>query len=212
MNKNLKNLICASAIISIFFSFYTDSREFVEKRENLVTCSIDSFGNHECLMKYHGKNETFKVKYDTCPSFDISINSDVVEVFCSPVRDYSNYTYYKYIDDDLLFFKYNSAFGGNDSLVDKLSYKTDSPYLISLKKNFYDDMKNNTIPQLGFIKSKTFLFDKNGSKSKMYLVKDDKVLILSSRIDKANKKWYRVFYSGKKDIDMWIEADQVYIN
>ena len=46
----------------------------------------------------------------------------------------------------------------------------------------------------------------------MYLIKGDKVLILSSKIDGNNQEWYRIFYSGKKDIDMWIKADAVYLN
>ncbi|WP_205767002.1 hypothetical protein [Aggregatibacter actinomycetemcomitans] len=163
-------------------------------------------------MQYYGRNEFFTVKYEACPAFNINIDNDIIEVFCSPVKDYSNYSYYKYINGRLLFFKYDSAFGGNDNLVDELSFQTTSPYLISLKKDFYDDMKNNTIPKVGFIKGKTFLFDENRKKSKMYLVKGDKVLILSSQIDRANKEWYRIFYPGKKDIDMWIEANSIDLN
>ncbi|WGE42565.1 hypothetical protein [Actinobacillus equuli] len=158
-------------------------------------------------MQYNGRSELFKVNYDICPAFNVNINNDIVEVFCSPLRDYSNYIYYKNINNDLLFFKYDSAFGGDDSLVEQLSYETHSPYLITLRRSFYNDVKMNNIPKVGFIKSKTFLFDKNGNKTKMYLVKGDKVLILSKK--NGDKEWYRVFYQGKKDLDMWIKADSV---
>ncbi|WP_143530908.1 hypothetical protein [Rodentibacter genomosp. 2] len=212
MNKSLKNLICASVMMVGFFSFYANSSNFTEKNENLVNCNLDSSGYHECQMRYHGKSETFKVKYDICPAFDISIDHDIVEVLCSPIRDYSNYSYYKYINGELLFFKYDSIFGGNDNLVDELSYETSSPYLLTLKRDFYNDMKNNNLPKSGFIKSKTFLFDNHGNKTKIYLVKNDKVLILSSKLDNANKLWLRIFYEGSKNIDMWVEESLVYIN
>ena len=212
MNKNLKNLICASFILSVFFPFYSISSDLTDKKENFVNCTSDPPNNHKCEMQYYGKKSVLRVKYDVCPGFDINIDNDIVEVFCSPPRDYSNYSYYKYINGHLLFFKYDSAFGGNDNLVDELSFQIDSPYLISLKKDFYDDMKNNTIPHIGEVKSKSFLFDENRNKSKMYLIKGDKVLILSSKIDGNNQEWYRIFYSGKKDIDMWIKADAVYLN
>ncbi|WGE59466.1 hypothetical protein [Actinobacillus equuli] len=209
MSKNLRNLICASIII-YFFSCYANSIELTEENKNYVNCNSDSFGNHECRMQYNGRSELFKVNYDICPAFNVNINNDIVEVFCSPLRDYSNYIYYKNINNDLLFFKYDSAFGGDDSLVEQLSYETHSPYLITLRRSFYNDVKMNNIPKVGFIKSKTFLFDKNGNKTKMYLVKGDKVLILSKK--NGDKEWYRVFYQGKKDLDMWIKADSVYLN
>lgn len=212
MNNILRRLIRAAFILIAFLPLYSISGELTRESNNFVNCTSDSFNDHECEMQYYGKKSVFKVKYDTCPGFNVNIDNDIVEVSCSPPRDYSNYSYYKYIDGHLLFFKYDSAFGGNDNLVDELSFEIDSPYLISLKRNFYDDMKNNTIPKVGFIKGKTFLFDENRNKSKMYLVKGDKVLILSSEIDENHQEWYRIFYSGKKDIDMWIKADAVDLN
>ncbi|WP_018652812.1 hypothetical protein [Actinobacillus capsulatus] len=206
----LRNLMRASIAIIIFFSCCTNSIGLTKENKNYVNCNSDSFGNHECQMQYNGRNELFKVYYDICPAFNVNINNDIVEVFCSPLRDYSNYIYYKNINNDLLFFKYDSAFGGDDNLVEKLSYETHSPYLLTLRRSFYDDVKINNIPKIGFIKSKTFLFDKNGNKTNMYLVKGDKVLILSKK--NGDKEWYRVFYQGKKDLDMWIEADSVYLN
>mgnify|MGYP000746796247 CR=1 FL=1 len=106
---------------------------------------------------------------------------------------------------------------GKTSLTEILANRTgarayyedsDNPYI----GDFYDDMKNNTIPHIGEVKSKSFLFDENRNKSKMHLIKGDKVLILSSKIDENNQEWYRIFYSGKKDIDMWIKADAVDLN
>ena len=118
-----------------------------------MNCTSDPPNNHKCEMQYYGKKSVLSIKYDVCPGFDINIDNDIVKVFCSPPRDYSNYSYYK-----------------------------------------------------------SFLFDENRNKSKMYLIKGDKVLILSSKIDGNNQEWYRIFYSGKKDIDMWIKADAVYLN
>ncbi|MBN6068336.1 hypothetical protein HYE54_06130 [Aggregatibacter actinomycetemcomitans] len=56
---------------------------------------------------------------------------------------------------------------------------------------------------------KVYLYDSNAIKSKMYLIKGDKVSILDKKNTPDGRSWYFVNYKGKKEINMWIEADSV---
>ena len=190
----------------IFFS------DLINDDKNNITCSSNPSGEHNCNILYNNKMKEIKVSNSTCPAFDMKLNEGVIKLFCSPPKNYSNYIYYKYVNGDFLFFKYESSFGGNDNLVDKLSYESDVPYLLTLKKDLHTNIYMNSIPRLGFIKDKTFLFNKNWKRSQMYLIKNDKVLVLSNKKDDFGKEWLRVFFQGKKNIDMWIKADSVYLN
>ena len=60
MNKNLKNLIYTSFILSVFFPFYSISSDLTNKNENFVNCTSDPPNNHKCEMQYYGKKISFK--------------------------------------------------------------------------------------------------------------------------------------------------------
>ena len=59
MNKNLKNLIYTSFILSVFFPFYSISSDLTDKKENFVNCTSDPPNNHKCEMQYYGKKNQF---------------------------------------------------------------------------------------------------------------------------------------------------------
>ncbi|MBN6063573.1 hypothetical protein HYE62_04440 [Aggregatibacter actinomycetemcomitans] len=56
---------------------------------------------------------------------------------------------------------------------------------------------------------KVYLYDSNGVKSKIYLIKGDKVSILDKKNTSDGQSWYFINYKGKKEINMWIKADSV---
>ncbi|TCP88655.1 hypothetical protein EDC44_1511 [Cricetibacter osteomyelitidis] len=77
----------------------------------------------------------------------------------------------------------------------------------------FTDLRTSSMAckQIGFVNSKSILYSKSDVKykSKMYLVKDDQVAILNEQADKQGQKWYFINYKGKKDVNMWIKAEDV---
>ncbi|WP_150539455.1 hypothetical protein [Actinobacillus vicugnae] len=73
------------------------------------------------------------------------------------------------------------------------------------------DMKINDCGRVLFLKRKIFLYNnpEMSGRSKMYLVKGDQIVILNEKSDMFGKKWYFVNYKGKKDINMWVNAEDV---
>ena len=69
----------------------------------------------------------------------------------------------------------------------------------------YSKRKNISV----YINKKAFLYTDLCTKTPMYLIKGDQVTILNEKIDKNDQKWYFINYKGKKDINMWIKAEDV---
>ncbi len=61
------------------------------------------------------------------------------------------------------------------------------------------------------IKAKSYLYENAAKKhrTKMYLIKGDKVNILDEKTDDSGQKWYYINYKGKKDLNMWIKGEAV---
>ena len=83
--------------------------------------------------------------------------------------------------------------------------------------NLYDgepDLRENSLEVCSrVVKDKIYLYKKQSDdeKTKMYLIKDDKICFLDK--DFINQQeWYFITYKGKKEINMWIKADSVDLN
>ena len=59
------------------------------------------------------------------------------------------------------------------------------------------------------IKRKAYLYKAPNNKTRMYLIKGDKVTLLNKQTDASGKKWYFVYYKGKQKLNMWIKAEAV---
>lgn len=210
MKLILRFLIISNLILFYFFSSISNGNTKNLVSNNAECKNLDG-DNHVCYINFFNYKRMIRVKYDTCPALDMNVYGDELQVFCSPTHDYSNYIYYKYdkLDGKAYLYKYESIFGGNDVDMERKSFYSYDTYLYSLKKEFYNDLVNDEVPNNGFIVRKTYLYTSPNQKTNMYLTKGDKVLIISKKIE-LGERWYRVFYKNKKNIDMWIKADSVY--
>lgn len=210
MKLNLRFLMIGNLILFYFFPSISNGN-VTDLVSNSTECKNLDGDNHVCQINFFNYKKMIRVKYDTCPALDMNVYGDELEIFCSPRHDYSNYIYYKYdkLDRKAYLYKYESIFGGSDDDEERKSFYSDDAYLYSLKKEFYNDLINDEIPNNGVVVKKTYLYTSPSQKTNVYLIKGDKVLILSKKIE-LGEKWYRVFYRNKKNIDMWIKADSVY--
>ena len=69
----------------------------------------------------------------------------------------------------------------------------------------------NSSKQIVIFSRRTFLYKypEDNKKTKMYLIKGDKVTLLDEKTDNSGQKWYFINYKGKKDLNMWIKAEAV---
>ncbi len=81
----------------------------------------------------------------------------------------------------------------------------------------YDDKGNIITSKVFFnndelqpiVNTKVYLNKKPNVATASYLIKGDKVTILDEQTDNTNQRWYFINYKGKKDINMWIKAEDV---
>ena len=71
------------------------------------------------------------------------------------------------------------------------------------------DRKKKSYRQVTKVKSYLYQAPANNFKSKMYLIKGDKVTLLSEKIDQSNQTWFFINYKGKKDLNMWLKSDAI---
>ncbi|MCQ9122115.1 hypothetical protein BKG95_06030 [Rodentibacter pneumotropicus] len=88
--------------------------------------------------------------------------------------------------------------------LSKLNLKEEKNYI---EKFIFSNNFNYKI-----VLDKVYLYDSNGLKSNMYLIKGDKVSILDEKKTLDGQSWYFINFKGKKDINMWIKADSVDLN
>lgn len=121
-----------------------------------------------------------------------------------------------YSPNQLLNFIYSS--GIHDENIDKVKLIIDHLSIISNAPSYalkdlvkdVDKLYPNRNKKF-FIRNKTYLFsfNKGYKKTKMYLIKGDKVTILDEKTDDSDQKWYFINYKGTKDLTMWIKAEAV---
>ena len=75
--------------------------------------------------------------------------------------------------------------------------------------NTLSDRKKKFYRQITKKKSYLFQAPSNNFRSKMYLIKGDKVTLLSEKIDQSKQKWFFVNYKGKKELNMWVKSEAI---
>ncbi|MCQ9122248.1 hypothetical protein MUU45_002314 [Rodentibacter pneumotropicus] len=185
--------------------------------EDSIECSNNTVNeNYQCIIYISGeKKNILQVKNNNeCSYFSMSFTKkNELRVECGSRGLYNGY-YYKYDDSEknwlLSRYEYIAESGNSDGIED--DFTVDSNILMSLKRSLFQDIseKGNRMISIGYIKKKTYIYDNKYFKTKMYLVKGDKVLILSTKKDPVtNKKWYKIYFKGKKDIIAWIDANHI---
>lgn len=71
------------------------------------------------------------------------------------------------------------------------------------------DRKKKSYRQVTKVKSYLYQAPANDFKSKMYLIKGDKVTLLSEKVDQSNQKWFFINFKGKKDLNMWVKSEAI---
>jgi len=77
---------------------------------------------------------------------------------------------------------------------------------LTLFKTWITKYKNN---KSLVVKRKAYLHKMPNSKTRMYLIKGDKVTLLDEKTDDSGQEWYFIYYKGKKKLNMWIKAEAV---
>ncbi|OOF54936.1 hypothetical protein BKK56_07265 [Rodentibacter genomosp. 2] len=90
------------------------------------------------------------------------------------------------------------------TIIDKLS-----KLKLIKEKDYLEKVINKKIYTTGTIINKAYLYSSIGVKTRMYLIKGNRVSILDEKIDEHGDKWYFINYKEKKEINMWIKADSV---
>ncbi len=80
---------------------------------------------------------------------------------------------------------------------------------LALFKAWITRYKNN---KSLIIKRKTYLYKTPNIKTRMYLIKGDKVTLIDKQTDNSNHEWFFIYYNGKKKLNMWILAEAVDID
>jgi len=75
--------------------------------------------------------------------------------------------------------------------------------------NTLGDRKKKFYRQVTKEKSYLYQAPSNDFRSKMYLIKGDKVTLLSEKIDQSQQKWFFVNYKGKKELNVWVKSEAI---
>ncbi|MBN6064330.1 hypothetical protein [Aggregatibacter actinomycetemcomitans] len=178
--------------------------------------------NHTCYIPIFKKQNKYFVRNSFCLDKYFNFSSEVWEINAYSIErdaELSGISNDDIINMGVGVFKPTSRSGGeiNNSKIsfNNLIYKTDSneliiDYIFKLY-NGDPDLRDGSL-EICFrlIKDRTYLYNKPDYKEKtrMYLVKNDRVCILDKE-DANQEKWYFINYKGKKEINMWIKADFV---
>lgn len=187
--------------------------------EDAIECSNNTVNeDYQCIIYISGEKKTkniLQVKNNNeCSYFSMSFTKkNELRVECGPRGIYNGY-YYRYNDSENNWFlsRYEYILESDSSDDIENNFTVDSNILMPLKRSLFQDIsgKGNRMVAMGYVKEKTYIYDNNYRKTKMYLVKRDKVLILDAKQDPlTNKKWYQIYFKGKRDIIAWVNADDI---
>jgi len=84
-----------------------------------------------------------------------------------------------------------------------------NPYIVFDACGKYLKYKHKPTFEIFITTHKAHLYRSPNIKTKMYLIKGDKVTILDEKTDASGQKWYFINYKGKKELNMWIKAEAV---
>ncbi len=188
--------------------------------EDSIECSSNNIVNedYQCTIYISGEKKVkdiIQIKDNNeCSYFSMDFTKkNELRIECGPKGIYNGY-YYEHDDSGKNWFlsRYEYILGPSDPDNIGDSFIVDSNILMPLKRSLFQDIskKGNKMVSMGYVKEKTYIYDNKYLKTKMYLVKGDKVLVLDAKKDPlTNKKWYQIYFHGKKDIIAWINANDI---
>ena len=217
ISKNIKK--SESASYDLYFSYNKILGEILVFESN-------SQYKHICYIPIFKKQNEFFVRNTFCLDKYINFDSEGWEIN-SYSSDHSvklsdvNYSDIINIGEGGLFkliSRSNGEINNNKILFKNVLYKKNyNAFNVDYIFNLYDgepDLRDNSLEVCSrVVKDKIYLYKKpsDNEKTKMYLIKDDKICFLDK--DFINQQeWYFINYKGKKEINMWIKADSVDLN
>ncbi|MDG2961356.1 hypothetical protein P7L91_10985 [Bisgaard Taxon 10/6] len=206
----LKTLLFANIIIQAKFSYANILFEKSEYGISIKCESNDTLNYYECMLQDIKNKESDKIIINSyyCPYLSMNMEKkDILQVGCHAAKYISSYFSYKKENNNWFLFKYEYLHGPETPEDEGDSFIIDSNYLKGLKRSLFSDFKEYVI-SYGIVNKKTYLYTDKNKKTPMYLINGDKVLILD-KSNKNNNIKYRVYYQGKKDIDAWIDGDNI---
>ncbi|WP_150539438.1 hypothetical protein [Actinobacillus vicugnae] len=102
--------------------------------------------------------------------------------------------------------RFSEVYPGKEANIEKLLCIQE---LLTKEKNELQLKFGKETREGVIVSEKVFLYKIPNQITKIYLVRGNKVTILEEKIDESNQKWYFINYKGKKNINMWIKAEDV---
>ncbi|AFI85966.1 hypothetical protein BBH51_06545 [Aggregatibacter actinomycetemcomitans] len=186
----------------------------------------NNVNNVECSdLDFDGKKEII-LRVDNEPSHDVEyavlkLKCDKLEMHTlfPEIKEYERLSdkrtkiYYKngYSIKEKIYCFQSTGYLCEEKYIIGNNYELRKPYS-SNGKVIAADIYYNQKKLTPNIKEKSYLYYDLNKKSNMYLVKGDKVSILDEKTAPNGQSWYFINYKGKKEINMWIEADSVDLN
>lgn len=179
--------------------------------EPKVYCNDSDSINYQCeLILGDNYHNILSIKDNNeCGSFNITpVSKDKIIVECG-FNGISNIYIYEMINSNLLLTRYEYYYSGSSSESDDFIVNKDN--LLALNRDVSDDIgiDGNKMVSVGYINKKSYLYDKNYNKTKMYLVNGDKVLILGVKKYNKDNKFFEILFLGKRVVKGWINSSDV---
>ncbi|TCP88650.1 hypothetical protein EDC44_1533 [Cricetibacter osteomyelitidis] len=102
--------------------------------------------------------------------------------------------------------RFSEVYPGKEANIEKLLCIQE---LLTKEKNELQIKFGKETREGMIVSEKVFLYEIPNQITKIYLVRGNKVTILKEKLDEFNQKWYFINYKGKKNINMWIKAEDV---
>lgn len=187
--------------------------------KDYIKCSNNTANeDYQCIIYLSGEEKARNIiqikNNNECSYFSIDFtNKNELRVECSPRGIYNGY-YYKYdkLEHNWFLSRYEYILEANNPDDIGEDFTVDSNILMPLKRSLFQDIseKGNKMVSMGYVKKKTYIYDNNYHKTNTYLIQRDKVLILDAKQDPlTEKKWYQIYFHGKKDIIAWVNANDI---
>lgn len=160
-----------------------------------IHCDESDSLDYSCSINIYKKyNNTIRIKNNNdCSYFSISPKgNDEVVVECG-LSDILNIYLYKLNNSDLILSDYRYL-----SSDDK--FDAASSLLLNENRSISNDITSdgNKMVSIAYINKKSYFYDYDFNKTKSYLIKGDKVLIIRPIKINNSIKWYEVLFVGKK--------------
>ena len=201
MKRNLKNMMSKILffllliISSNVYSTSSMSGVYVDNGNISIHCDESDSLDYSCSINIYKKyNNTIRIKNNNdCSYFSISPKGDDEVVVECGLSDILNTYLYKLNNGDLILSEYKYL--SSDDRFD-----TASPLLLNENRSISNDITSdgNKMVSIAYINKKSYFYDYDFNKTKSYLIKGDKVLIMKPIKINNSIKWYEVLFVGKQ--------------